>query len=370
MVPARTSDTPLERDPEAAAAQAGNVPVFDIREARERLGGWVRGAKPLDAAKPAEQLTALGVQRQGDLLLCCATGRRSLELARSLRAAGWKHAASIRGGFAAWRAAGLPCEFPAGLDADAAERYARQLVLDGVGPEGQARLRNAGVLLIGAGGLGSPAALYLAAAGVGRIGLVDPDLVERSNLQRQILHADADAGEAKAASAHKRLAALNPTVSIQPLEERLERHNAVRLLRGWDVVLDGSDNLATRYAVNAACVALGLPLVYAAVSAFEGQLGVFHPAAAPGSNPCYQCLYPASNGERAIADCAVAGVLGVLPGLLGTLMATECLKLLLGIGRTMTGRLLLVDALELRFREIQVAADPQCPVCGPGTAGA
>ncbi len=248
----------------------------------------------------------------------------------------------------------------ADLDADELVRYGRHLTLAEVGEEGQRRLKGGRVLLVGAGGLGSPAALYLAAAGVGTIGIVDFDVVDASNLQRQILHDTQAVGRAKTASARERLAAINPRVHVETYDAELTSANALEILAGYDVVVDGTDNFRTRYLTNDACVLLGIPNVYGSVLRFEGQASVF---AAPGG-PCYRCLFPAPPPAGAVPSCADAGVLGVLPGLVGTIQATEAIKLLLGAGETLVGRLLLVDALRMRFRTIALRADPECPACG------
>lgn len=239
-------------------------------------------------------------------------------------------------------------------------RYSRHLLLPEVGPTGQLRLKAGSVLVIGAGGLGSPAALYLAAAGVGRIGLVDFDVVDESNLQRQILHDTRWIGTPKVDSAADRLLALNPLVDVALFRERLTRGNALSILGGFDVVLDGTDNFATRYLTNDACFLLGRPNVYGSVFRFEGQVSVFQ----PGKGPCYRCLYPAPPQPGLVPSCAEGGVLGVLPGVIGTLQATEAIKILLGIGEPLAGRLLLYDALSLSFREVTVTRDPACPLCG------
>ncbi len=245
------------------------------------------------------------------------------------------------------------------LDAAEVLRYGRHLVIPEVGPEGQRRLKAARVLLVGAGGLGSPLALYLAAAGVGRLGLVDFDSVESSNLQRQLLFGDADLGRDKVVAAAERLRAVNPHVVVETHHERLTAANALELLRPYEVVADGSDNFATRYLVNDACVLLGKPDVWGAVQRFEGQLSVFWGA----RGPCYRCLFPEPPPPGAVPSCAEAGVLGVLPGIVGALQASEVLKLLLGIGEPAVGRLLVFDALRLRFRELAVRKSASCPVC-------
>ena len=239
-------------------------------------------------------------------------------------------------------------------------RYSRHLLLPEVGMRGQERLRKGSVLLVGAGGLGSPAALYLAAAGVGRIGLVDFDLVEESNLQRQILHDSRWLGKPKLESAADRLRALNPHVEVVLFPERLTSGNAFPILNGFDVVLDGTDNFATRYLTNDACFLAGKPNVYGSIFRFEGQVSVFW----PGKGPCYRCLYPEPPPPGLVPSCAEGGVLGVLPGVIGSLQATEAIKILLGVGRSLAGRLVLYDALDLSFRELKLKPDPACPLCG------
>jgi adenylyltransferase/sulfurtransferase len=246
------------------------------------------------------------------------------------------------------------------LTREETNRYSRHLLLPEVSIEGQKRLKASRVLLVGTGGLGSPAALYLAAAGVGTIGLVDFDVVDESNLQRQVLHDTAWIGRPKLESAKARLNALNPNVDVVLFPERLTSDNALRILDGFDVVLDGTDNFATRYLTNDACFLLGIPNVYGSIFRFEGQVSVFH----PGKGPCYRCLYPSPPPPGLVPSCAEGGVLGVLPGVIGCLQATEAIKLLLGIGQPLVGRLVLYDALALSFRELRLSRDPGCPLCG------
>jgi adenylyltransferase/sulfurtransferase len=246
------------------------------------------------------------------------------------------------------------------LDRDELLRYGRHLLLPEVAIDGQRRLKAARVLIIGAGGLGSPAALYLAAAGVGTLGLVDFDIVEVTNLQRQLLHGTRDVGRSKLDSARDRLADINPHVKLELHATRLTSANALTIIREYDVVLDGTDNFATRYLVNDACVLLGKPNVYGSIFRFDGQASVFATAA----GPCYRCLYPEPPPPGLVPSCAEGGVLGVLPGLVGTVQAAEAIKLLLGIGRPLIGRLLLVDALDSRFRTVTLHRDPSCPACG------
>jgi len=239
-------------------------------------------------------------------------------------------------------------------------RYSRHLIMPEVALEGQEKLKAARILCVGAGGLGSPIALYLAAGGVGTLGLVDFDVVDSTNLQRQIIHTTADVGRPKVQSAAEKIRAANPFVGLELFEERLSSDNALEIFRGFDIVVDGTDNFATRYLVNDACVLTGKPYVYASVYRFEGQATVF---AAPGG-PCYRCLYPEPPPPGMVPSCAEGGVLGVLPGLLGVIQATETIKLILGAGESLAGRLLLVDALSMRFREVRLKRDPACPVCG------
>jgi molybdopterin/thiamine biosynthesis adenylyltransferase/rhodanese-related sulfurtransferase len=248
-----------------------------------------------------------------------------------------------------------------GLEQDAMQRYARQTILPQVGEEGQQRLSGARVLVVGAGGLGSPALLYLAAAGVGTIGVADADMVEISNLHRQVVHSEEYAGAAKTQSAAARLAALNSTITIRGHQTRIAAANALDILRAYDIVVDGCDNFPTRYLVNDACVLLEKPLVYGAIDRFEGQAAVFAPAQ---GGPCYRCLFPEPPPPGLIPSCAEAGVLGVLPGVIGLIQATEAIKMILGVGEPLIGRLLLFDALAMRFREVAVRRNPQCPVCG------
>ncbi len=357
----KNTATPLQIDAtEAWARRAAGARLIDVRETDEQVLGMVGGAVALPLSL-IERDCARVPEGSGPLLLLCASGKRSLRAAALLRERGVADACSVSGGLPAWRAVAEVGEL---LDADALERYDRHLRLAAVGPDGQKRLLGARVVIVGAGGLGSPAAFYLAASGVGHLVLIDDDCVERSNLQRQILHTDDDVGVAKVISARKRLLALNPRIHIDAIEARLGPDNVEALLRGTDVVIDGSDNFATRYLVDAACRQLGLPLVYGAVERFTGQVSVFDAGRQPGRAPCYRCLFPEPPGVDAAPNCAEAGVLGVLPGLIGLLQATEALKLILGIGTPLIGRLLMVDALAMRFRTLELPVDTECPGCG------
>jgi len=246
------------------------------------------------------------------------------------------------------------------LNAEEIKRYSRHLIMPEVGMDGQRRIKQGSVLCIGAGGLGSPAAMYLAAAGVGRIGIVDFDVVDYSNLQRQLLHTTNDVGRTKLESAKNKLNALNPHVQVDTYEEALSSDNAMRLFKGYDVILDGTDNFPTRYLVNDACVLMGIPNAYGSIFRFEGQASVF----ATKDGPCYRCLYPEPPPPGLVPSCAEGGVLGVLPGVIGVIQATESIKLLTGIGQPLIGRFLIYDALNMKFRELKLRKDPDCPVCG------
>ena len=296
----------------------------------------------------------------------CAGGVRSLFAAENLRQLGYEDVASVAGGFNRWKSDGLAVETPRVLNAAERERYGRHLLMPEVGEAGQARLGESKVLLIGAGGLGSPAAYYLAAAGVGRVGIVDHDVVERSNLQRQILHTDERVGTSKVESARRTLLGLNPTIEVVGIERRVTSANVEEIFAGWDVIVDGSDNFPTRYLVNDACVKLNVPNVHGSIYRFEGQVSVFWPGYPARRGPCYRCLYPAPPPPELAPSCAEAGVLGVLPGVVGTLEAIETIKLLLELGDPLVGRLLHYDALRQRFTELTLAADDDCGVCAPG----
>ncbi len=351
---------------QAQARQAQGARLIDIREEHERVTGMAEGAQGVARAQlQADPAAYLGAETE--VLLICQSGKRSHDTALFLEQAGYTHVASVLGGTTRWQREGLPLQRPAlePEQEDFFDRYSRHLRLPEVGVEGQRRLQAARVLLVGAGGLGSPAGFYLAAAGVGQLRIADDDVVERSNLQRQILHGDARIGQAKVDSAAASLGALNPGVRVEAVRERVTADNVERLLQDVDVVLDGSDNFPARYLLNDACVKLGKPLVYGAVQRFEGQVSVFDVGRRRGQAPCYRCLFPEPPPPEFAPNCADAGVLGVLPGIVGLLQANEVLKLLLDIGEPLRGRLLHFDALAMRFRETRLSADPQCPLCAP-----
>lgn len=360
-----------ELSPAQARERVAQGAIFiDVREEHERAQGQAEGAQGIAKgellAAPAQHLP----DATREIVIICQRGGRSLEAAKVLQGLGYTHLVSVSGGTARWVDEGLPTFVPQ-LDPQAAdfyERYSRHLLLPEVGLAGQRRLQQARVLMIGAGGLGSPAGFYLAAAGIGHLRVADDDVVDRSNLQRQILHTEARIGQAKVASAQATLAALNPGVQVEAVQERVTAANVERLLDGVDVVLDGADNFPVRYLLNDACVKLGKPLVYGAVQRFEGQVSVFDAGRHRGQAPCYRCLFPEPPPPQFAPNCAEAGVLGVLPGVVGLLQATEVIKLLLGAGEPLRGRLLHFDALGMRFRETRLRADPHCAVCAPGQA--
>jgi len=355
------SDDILEIEPaDALERQRAGALLLDVRELDERAGGFAAGSIAMPRATISGRIAELAT-REREILAICGSGKRSLLATQTLRELGYARSFSVRGGFARWQGEGRPVEYGT-LGADAAERYARHFVLPEVGSEGQARLGAARIALIGAGGLGAPASLYLAAAGVGHLTLIDDDRVERSNLQRQVVHADARIGMAKVESARLALAALNPSVEIIAVNERVSAANVERLLQGHDVVIDGADNFPARYLLSAACLRLRIPLVYGAVHRFSGQASVFD--ARREDSPCYRCLFPFPPSAAEAPNCSEAGVLGVLPGTVGMLQATEALKLALGIGEPLVGRLLCYDALDARFRELRLPRDPHCPGCG------
>lgn len=346
---------------EALRRQRDGAILIDVREDDERAAGKPAGAVGVPLGEILDRIAAIAPARNTALLLSCAHGQRSLYAAALLQQSGYARLASVDGGFVRWMAEGLPVDRGA-FDADAAERYSRHLLLPEVGAQGQQKLLQSRVALIGAGGLGAPAGLYLTAAGVGSLTLIDDDRVEKSNLQRQVLHTDARVGVAKTESARIALNALNPGVRIRTIAQRLRASNVEDLIRDHDVVIDGADNFPTRYLLDAACRRLKIPLVYGAVHRFTGQVSVFDARAA--DSPCYRCLFPEPPAAADAPNCAEAGVLGVLPGIIGLLQTNEAIKLLLGIGRPLIGRLLCFDALAAAFRELKLPRDRQCPGCG------
>ncbi len=341
--------------------ETGDPLIVDVREQDEWDEGHIPDAIHIPRGNLESRIEKAAQDRSRAILVYCAAGNRSAFAAKTLEELGYEDVVSLAGGFTDWKRNGFPVELASGLDAPKRARYSRHLLIPEVGEQGQLKLLDSKVLLIGAGGLGSPASLYLAAAGVGRIGIVDADVVDESNLQRQIIHSTERLGEAKVDSARSTIEALNPDVQVVAYKERLTSENVERILAdGWDVIVDGADNFPTRYLVNDASVWHGIPVVHGSIYRFEGQVTVFR----PGDGPCYRCLFPAPPPPELAPSCAEGGVLGVLPGIIGSLQANEALKLALGIGEPLVGRLLLFDALAAEFNEVAIRRDPECPVCG------
>jgi molybdopterin/thiamine biosynthesis adenylyltransferase/rhodanese-related sulfurtransferase len=350
-----------EVDPAEVREQMTNgAVVVDVREAEELQSGKLPGAKHVPRGYLESRIEGAVPDRSQHVVLYCASGSRSAYAARTLlEDLGYEHVESMRGGITLWKDRGYEVEVPRTLTAEQRERYSRHLLLPEVGAEGQQKLLDAKVLLLGAGGLGSPAALYLAAAGVGTLGIVDSDEVDLSNLQRQVIHSTDRVGVSKVDSAEQTISALNPDVNVVKHDLRLDASNIMELLPGYDIVVDGLDNFPTRYLLNDASVRLKIPVVSAAILGFEGQLSVFKPY----EGPCYRCLFPVPPPAELAPSCGANGVLGVLPGTMGLLQATEVVKLILGEGEPLIGRLLMYDALAATFTEVKVRRDPQCPIC-------
>ncbi|MDX6387118.1 MAG: sulfur-carrier protein adenylyltransferase/sulfurtransferase [Gaiellaceae bacterium] len=335
--------------------------VLDVREQDEWDEGHIPGAVHVPRGHLESRIERAAPDQTRPIVIYCSVGNRSAFAAKTLSELGYEEVTSLAGGFTDWKRNGFPVQLHVGLDAPRRARYSRHLLIPEVGEEGQLKLLDAKVLLIGAGGLGSPASLYLAAAGVGRLGIVDADVVDESNLQRQIVHSTESLGEPKVESAKRSIEALNPDVEVVAYKERLTSENIERILAdSWDVIVDGADNFPTRYLVNDASVWHGIPVVHGSIYRFEGQVTVFK----PHEGPCYRCLFPTPPPPELAPSCAEGGVLGVLPGVIGSLQASEALKLALGIGEPLIGRLLLFDALSAEFDEVKLRRDPDCPVCG------
>src|SRR2546421_8950578 len=352
-----------EVDPAAAREQLSNGAVLiDVREPEEWAAGHIPGAKHVPKSYLESRIEGAMPDRAEHLILYCASGTRSAWAARTLiEDLGYEHVESMTGGFTLWKDRGYEVETPTTLTAEQRERYSRHLLLPEVGLEGQLKLLDAKVLLLGAGGLGAPTALYLAAAGVGTLGIVDDDDVDLSNLQRQVIHTNDRIGVPKVDSAEQTIGGLNPDVEVVKYHTRLDASNIMEIIEGYDVIVDGVDNFPTRYLLNDATVRLKIPVVSASILGFDGQLSVF----APYEGPCYRCLYPTPPPAELAPSCGANGVLGVLPGTMGLLQATEVIKLVVGTGDPLIGRLLLYDALAASFTELKVRRDPDCPICSP-----
>jgi molybdopterin/thiamine biosynthesis adenylyltransferase/rhodanese-related sulfurtransferase len=341
----------------------GTGPILiDVREKDEWTEGFIPGARWIPRGFLELRVEDQIPEPSSEIILYCAGGNRSALAARSLGELGYTNVKSMAGGFGAWKRAGLPFDRPFVMTPEQSLRYARHTMLPEVGEAGQVKLMKSKVLCLGAGGLGSPSGLYLAAAGVGTLGFVDDDVVDASNLQRQILHATDRVGMPKVESAKVAIAGLNPDVKVIGHQTRLSSENVMDIIKDYDLIVDGADNFPTRYLLNDAALKLGKPVVHASIYRFEGQLTSF----IPNQGPCYRCLYPSPPPADMAPSCQEAGVLGVLCGVIGSLQANEAIKILLGIGKPMAGRLLMFDALGTKFRELKLRRDPTCPTCGEG----
>jgi molybdopterin/thiamine biosynthesis adenylyltransferase/rhodanese-related sulfurtransferase len=336
------------------------VALVDVREVEEFAAGHLPGARHAPKSYLETRIEGAVSDRDAHVILYCQSGNRSAWAARTLiEDLGYTNVSSMKGGIALWKDRGYDVVVPRALTAEQRERYSRHLLIPEIGVEGQQKLLDAKVLLLGAGGLGSPTALYLAAAGVGTLGIVDDDEVDLSNLQRQVIHSTDRIGVAKVDSAEESIHAINPDVEVVKYKTRLDASNIVEIIEGWDVIVDGVDNFPTRYLLNDASVRLRIPVVSASILGFDGQLSVFKPY----EGPCYRCLFREPPPAELAPSCGANGVLGVLPGTMGLLQATEVVKLILGIGEPAIGRLLLYDALGATLTEVKVHRDPACPIC-------
>ncbi|HEX2708268.1 MAG TPA: molybdopterin-synthase adenylyltransferase MoeB [Solirubrobacterales bacterium] len=348
---------PFEASQEIAG---GDVVLIDTREPHEYQEAHLEGGKLVPPGLLGDEIESAAPDKSARTILYCRSGNRSAIAAAQMQALGYDNVASMAGGIVLWQEQGLPVVVAQGMSAEQRERYSRHTLLPEVGVDGQLKLLNAKVLLLGAGGLGAPTALYLAAAGIGTIGLVDDDVVDASNLQRQVIHNTERIGEPKTASARKTIEALNPDVEVVEYRMRLDASNILDVIKDYDVIVDGADNFPTRYLLNDASVRLRKPVVSASILSFDGQISTF----IPFEGPCYRCLYPTPPPAEMAPSCSANGVLGVMAGTMGTLQANEVIKLVLGVGDPLVGRLLLYEALGTRFTELKVRRDPECPICG------
>ncbi len=336
------------------------VVLIDVREKNEWDEGYIPGATHVAKGYLEQRIEEVVPDKSQKVLLYCAGGVRSMYAGLTLKQMGYEDVVSLAGGFGQWKNSGLPVVQPRTLSQEQLKRYSRHLLVPEVGEQGQLKLLDSRVLLIGAGGLGAPSALYLAAAGVGTIGIIDLDVVEESNLQRQVIHTTGRVGEYKAESARQAIEALNPDVKVVTYLDRLDETNVAKIIADYDVIIDGTDNFPTRYLLNDAALIANKPVIHGSVFRFEGQLTVFKPY----EGPCYRCLYPEPPPAELAPSCAEAGVLGVLPGVIGLLQSVEALKLILGIGEPLIGRMMMYDALSGEFSELNLYRDPNCPACG------
>jgi sulfur-carrier protein adenylyltransferase/sulfurtransferase len=350
-----------EVDPsEVAELMHEGVAIIDVRETEEYATGHLPGAKHVPRSYLETRIEGIVPDRSSQVILYCASGNRSAYGARTLEQdLGYENVRSMTGGITLWKDRGYDVEVPRTLSPEQRERYSRHMLVPEIGPEGQQKLLDAKVLLLGAGGLGSPTALYLAAAGVGTLGIVDDDVVDLSNLQRQVIHTTDRIGTPKVDSAEQSIHAINPDVNVVKYQTRIDASNIVEIIKGYDVIVDGVDNFPTRYLLNDATVRLKIPVVSASILGFDGQLSVFKPY----EGPCYRCLFREPPPAELAPSCGANGVLGVLPGTMGLLQATEVVKLIVGIGDPAIGRLLLYDALGATLTEVKVHRDPECPIC-------
>src|SRR6201995_5755913 len=350
-----------ELDPSEVKALNGNAVLLDVREADEWDAGHIPGAKHIPRGYLESRVEGvIGSDRSQKVVVYCASGQRSALAANTLKELlGYEDVASMNGGITLWKDRGYDVEVPVSLTREQRERYSRHLLVPEIGLEGQTKLITSKVLLLGAGGLGSPTALYLAAAGVGTLGIVDDDEVDLSNLQRQVIHNTERLGVPKVDSAEQTITALNPDVQVNKYPVRIGPDNIMDILPGYDIVVDGLDNFPTRYLLNDASVRLKIPVVSAAILGFEGQLSVFKPY----EGPCYRCLFNSPPPAELAPSCGANGVLGVLPGTMGRLQATEVIKLIIGQGDPLIGRLLIYDALGATTTELKIRRDPECPIC-------
>src|SRR3982751_5829591 len=357
----RIKEQITEVDPSEVHELVNNgVAIVDVRETEEYSVGHLPGAKHVPRGYLESRIEGAAPDRSQRVILYCASGNRSALAAHTLAAElGYRHVESMTGGITLWKDRGYRVEVPRTFSPEQRERYSRHFLLPEVGVEGQQKLLDAKVLLLGAGGLGSPTALYLAAAGVGTLGIVDDDVVDVSNLQRQVIHTTDRVGVPKGDSAEEQIKALNPDVDVVKYQTRLDASNIMEIIGGWDIVVDGVDNFPTRYLLNDASVRLQIPVVSAAILGFDGQLSIFKPY----DGPCYRCLFPQPPPAELAPSCGANGVLGVLPGTMGLLQATEVIKLITGAGEPLIGRLLLYEALGATFTELKVRRDPECPIC-------